>query len=518
MLKKATKALFLLLKWTSFALGSFLLLILGYLAIISFAEIGMDVSKRDLGHQFSLEKKKPLQEQLPNILIIMADDLGYGDLGCYGGKVIKTPNLDSLARRGMRFTDHYAGASVCSPSRYAMLTGRYPTRGGFSSLITPTDLPYSKKLTWHLGKAFNKLGTVDMGADSKYNGLLHKEITIAEALKKRGYKTGMSGKWHLGDLKTRPEFNPMHHGFDDFLGLNVANDEFPAALFDRDSQLIENINLEQDFLTRIFTERAIEFIDQAEDSPFFYFLSYTAPHLPLIPSEKFKGKSAAGVYGDVVEEMDWYIGQLLNHLEEKGLLENTLIVFTSDNGPWFKGSPGGFRGRKGQSYEGGYRVPFIASWKGVIPENSLSVEPVMNIDLYPSLLDISGLELPQNHVIDGKNITPILLNKDSSSLERPLFFYHFDRLEAVRQGKWKYYSNTNHYVWPIPLDRKGLITNDFAEPWFGIQYGNLYNLELDPAENYDLAHHHPEVVEKLRSLMEKEERGHSGKAPLQNTM
>lgn len=483
-------------KWFATLVGLLFLGWLLYLAILSFGEIGKDVSQEDLG--FSLElNKKSTPTNLPNILLIMADDLGYGDLGCYGSTAIKTPHLDSLAAQGMRFTDHYAGASVCSPSRYALLTGRYPIRGGFSSLITPTGLPYSKKYMWHLGKVFNQLGAVDMGADSEFNGIRHKEITIAEALKQADYTSGISGKWHLGDLKSSPEFNPMHHGFDDFYGLNVANDEFPSALFDKDSMLIENIGMEQDFLSRVFAERAIEFIDKNKANPFFYFLSFTAPHLPLLPSEAFKGKSAAGIYGDVVEEMDFYIGQVLEKLENEGLAENTIVIFTSDNGPWFKGSPGQFRGRKGQSYEGGYRVPMIVKWPNKIAPKSVSNAPIMNFDIFPSLLEIAGLEQPHDRIIDGKSLQNLWLGKDTISPHKEIFFYHFDQVEAVRSDNYKYYSTMSHYTWPILLDKKGLITNGFAEPWFGQQYPNLYDLKKDIGENYDLQHHHPQIVEEL---------------------
>jgi len=496
MLKKALKYTWLTIKWLGLIIGVPILLGLLWIAVKSFGEIGTDVSKKDIG--FSLELKRTSKpENPPNILLIMADDLGYGDLGCYGSTAIKTPNLDNLASQGIRFTDHYAGAPVCSPSRMALMTGRYPIRAGFSSVITPTGLPYSKKYMWHIAKLFNKLGAVDMGADSEFNGIRHKEITLAEALQQADYTTGMSGKWHLGDLKTHPEFNPMNHGFDDFLGLNAANDEFPAALFDRDSMLIEDVGLKQDFLTRIFAERAINFIKNKDEKPFFYFLSFTAPHLPLVPSEQFKNTSEGGIYGDVVEEMDWYIGQVLNALTEQGLDDNTIVLFTSDNGPWFKGSPGEYRGRKGQSFEGGYRVPFIVKWQGQIPPNTVSDALVMNFDVYPTLLDIAGLALPDDRIIDGKNIHPLWIGQTSTTPHDELFFYHFNQVEGIRRGKWKYLSTTNHYIWPILLDRKGLITNGLAEPWFGRQYPNLYDLKKDPGENYDVQHHHPKLVDTL---------------------
>lgn len=502
MVKKILKYSVLGLKWLCVLIGAVILFWLGWIAVKSLGEIGEDISKKDLGHQFKLKQNQPITGKQPNILLILADDLGYGDLGCYGSTSIATPVLDSLAAQGIRYTSHYAGASVCSPSRYALMTGRYPIRGGFSSMITPTGLPYSKKYMWHLSKVFNQIGAVDMGTDSKYNGILHKEITVAEALKQAGYKTGMSGKWHLGDLKSHPEFNPRFHGFDDFLGLNAANDEFPAALFDNDSMLVEDIGLDQDYLTRIFAERAIQFIENTNDQPFFYYLSFTAPHLPLLPSVQFKGKSKGGVYGDVVEEMDFYIGKVLESLEKQGLLEETIVIFTSDNGPWFKGSPGNHRGRKGQSYEGGYRVPLIVKWTGQIAENQESDIAIMNFDLYPTLLETAGLSVPDDREIDGRSLATQWVKNTQQSPHESLYFYHFSDVEAVRSGKWKYYRTVNHYTWPVVLDKKGLITNGFAEPWFGRQYPNLYDLELDAAENYDLKHHHPKLIEKFEGQIE----------------
>jgi uncharacterized sulfatase len=496
-MKKVLKTIGLTIKWIAVLAGLPVLIGLLWIGILAMGKIGTDVSKLDIGHTFSLEKKAK-KDTLPNVLLIMADDLGYGDLSCYGSTRIKTPHLDSLARQGMRFTQHYAGASVCSPSRVALMTGRYPIRAGFSSVMTPTDLPYFKRYMWHLSKIFNQLGVVDMGTDSKYNGIRQKEITLAEALKKAGYATGMSGKWHLGDLKTSPEFNPMYHGFDDFFGLNAANDEFPAALFDRDSMLIEDVGLEQDFLSEAFANRAINFIkENNQKAPFFYFLSFTAPHLPLVPSPKFKNTSKGGIYGDVVEEMDFYIGKVMQTLVDLGIDDNTIVIFTSDNGPWFKGSPGEYRGRKGQSFEGGFRVPFIAKWTGHIAPNTVSDVPIMNFDVYPTLLNIAGLALPKDRIIDGKDLLPVWNGTEQENVHDAIYFYHYDQVEAVRSKNWKYIATTNHYIWPILLDKKGLITNGLAEPWFGRQYPNLYDLDTDPSENYDLQHHYPDVVENL---------------------
>ena len=497
---KILKITLSIFKWLAVMIGLPILIWLLYIAVISFGEIGTDVSKIDLGFKLDLERKKQ-RDTLPNILLIMADDLGYADLSCYGSSAIRTPHVDSLAKQGRIFTHHYAGSSLCSPSRVALMTGRYPIRAGVSSLFTPTALPYAKKYMWHISKVFNKLGAVDMGASSIYNGLRHKEITIAEALQQAGYTTGVSGKWHLGDLKTHPEFNPLYHGFDDFFGLNAANDEFPVALLDRDSIINEDLGLQQDHLTQIFAERAISFIENAGEQPFFYYLAFTAPHLPLVPSEKFKHTSKGGIYGDVVEEMDHYIGEVLNTLKHKGLDDNTIVIFTSDNGPWFKGSAGNFRGRKGQSYEGGYRVPFIVKWPNNIPRNTVCDAAIMNMDVFPTLLEIANLELPKDRLIDGKNILPLWEGEEESSPHEHLFFYHFDQVEGILAGEWKYLENTNHYVWPILLDRKGLVTHEMAKPWFGDQRPNLYNLVLDESENYDLSHHYEGVVDSLSQII-----------------
>jgi arylsulfatase A len=215
--------------------------------------------------------------------------------------------------------------------------------------------------------------------------------------------------------------------------------------------------------------------------------------LPLQPSEEFKNVSEGGIYRDVVEELDHYIGQVLQTLTDQGVEDNTIVIFTSDNGPWFKGSPGEYRGRKGQSYEGGFRVPLIVKWSDRIAANTVLDAPVMNIDIFPTLLNIAGISPPKDRIIDGKDLTSLWMGNTTETPHDELYFYHFDQVEAVRVKNWKYVATTNHYVWPIVLDRKGLITHDFAEPWFGRQIPNLYDLEKDPVENYDVMHHYPEV-------------------------
>jgi Arylsulfatase A and related enzymes len=230
-------------------------------------------------------------------------------------------------------------------------------------------------------------------------------------LKSNGYRTGLVGKWHLGDFSKKPAYNPIRHGFDEFFGVPHANNMFPLALYRNDTQLEADIGLNQARLTGLYTKEAIRFINRSSGSPFFLYLAHTFPHQPLFASEKFKDKSTAGIYGDAVEEIDWSLGEIITSLREKGLEKNTIIFFTSDNGPWFNGSPGGFRGRKGQSYEGGFRVPLIVKWPGRILAGALCSEPAMNTDLFPALLPLAGLGLPQDRIIDGKDIGGLLVGK-----------------------------------------------------------------------------------------------------------
>lgn len=500
-MKKIFLGIFSVLKWAAVIIGLPFVIWLCYIAVVSFQPFSKDVSTKDLDFKLKLKEIQQSGKQ-PNILIILADDLGYGDLSCYGSKSIKTPNIDKIAQNGVSFTNHYTSASICSPSRASLMTGRYAIRSGFTSVIPPTDWDFTKKVFVRMGKTMNDVGASDHGKESFYNGLPHKEITIAQALKQKGYATGITGKWHLGDMKDHPEFNPMHYGFDDYMGINAANEEYPVALFDKYKLVKDNIREDQEEFTQIFAERAIQFITQNKDKPFFYYLSFTAPHIPLVPSKNFRGKSNGGIFGDVVEEMDFYIGKVMQSLEEQGLADNTIILFSSDNGSWYQGSTGGLRGGKGQIYEGSFKVPFMVSWKGHTPPNTTCDATVMNFDIFPTLLNIVGLENPQDRIIDGKNILDLWTGKSKESPHDKLFFYHYDQPEAVWvKNDWKYYSNPSHYVWPTPVDRVGTVTEKMTHEFFGDRSSNLYNLKLDPTESYNLSEHYPARIDSMSKLL-----------------
>jgi arylsulfatase A len=396
----------------------------------------------------------------PNFVVIMADDLGYGDLGIYGSTLIKTPHLDRMATEGMRLDSFYASANTCTPSRGGLLTGRYPIR---LNLVNDVARP-----------------TNDIG-------LSPDEITIGEALQAHGYATAMIGKWHLGH---QPERSPIHNGFDEFYGLLHSNDMHPLELY-RGEQVIEN-PVDQSTLTARYTAEAVRFIEDNQQQPFFLYIPHTFPHAPLYVSEQFEGQSDAGLYGDVVEEMDWSTGEILATLERLGLDDNTLVIFTSDNGPWMEGSAGHLRDRKGVAWEGGARVPFIARWPSVIPAGQASDEPVMNIDLFPTLMALAGADLPTDRVIDGKNIMPVL-SEGAASPHEALFLFQNDRIAGVRSGSWKLVLESNYLSAMTRFDHPGS------------QFGNeglLFDLALDPSETYSYARENPDVMARLHQYLE----------------
>ncbi|MFN7140701.1 MAG: sulfatase, partial [Limisphaerales bacterium] len=368
----------------------------------------------------------------PNIIVIFADDLGYGDLGCYGHPSIHTPHLDKMAAEGMRFTDFYTAGCVCTPSRAALLTGRLPVRSGMAG-GPGRHVIYPRHTT----------------------GLPLEEITVAEALKTKGYATACIGKWHLGHT---PEFLPTRHGFDYFFGLPYSNDMAPNnpprgassqvkqdpswwndSLY-RNEKVIEKPT-DQTTLTKRYTEETIRFIRENKKNPFFIYLPHTFPHVPLFASKDFEGKSARGIYGDTVEELDWSVGQILQALRKEKLDKNTLVVFTSDNGPWLTrgitgGSGGLLRDGKGGTWEGGMRVPAIAWWPGNIPAGVINREIAGTMDLFTTALTLAGVPLPSDRVIDGVDMTPLLLGKGSSQRQVQEFYYG-DELYALRKGPFK---------------------------------------------------------------------------------
>lgn len=501
-MKKTFTIIISTFKWLSIAIGLPIVLWLSYSAFVSaFGSSGTDVSKKDLDFKFTLkETAKP--DKLPNILLINADDLGYGDLSCYGSTCIQTPNIDKIATNGLKFINHYTSGAVCSPSRAGLMTGRYPLRSGFTSIATPDDWVFELKFVNRIGKLFNYVGVSDHGQDSYVNGLPHKEITIAEALKQRDYATGAAGKWHLGDFKHVPEFNPMRHGFDDWLGINSANDERPVALLDQYKVVRDNILDNQEDFTQLFAERAMSFMEKNKEKPFFYYLAFTAAHQPLLPSANFKGKSKGGVFGDVVQEMDFYVGKVLESLEKQGLADNTIVLFTSDNGPWFEGSSGGLRGGKGQPFDGAFKVPLLVSWKNHIAPNTSTTARVSNMDLFPTLLSVAGLTPPEDRIIDGKNIIDILTGKSQASSHDKLFFYHYEDPAAVLVDGWKYYPNANTYVWPVPVNRRGNFSELTTRKLMGDLDKTLFNLNQDPNEDYNVSHHYPSKVDSMQRLID----------------
>ena len=400
------------------------------------------------------------QEPPPNFVVIMADDLGYGDLGVYGSTLIKTPNLDRLALNGARLDSFYSSANVCTAARGGLLTGRYPIR---------LDL------------------VADVARPTNDIHLAFEEITIAEALKPLGYRSALYGKWHLG---SRLEWSPMNQGFDEFFGVLHSNDMTPLELY-RGEQMIEN-PVDQTTLTERYTREAVRFIAENRDNPFFLYIPHSFPHVPLFVSPRFDGRSDAGLYGDVVETIDWSTGEILAALEEYGLSDNTLVVFTSDNGPWFEGSSGIYRDRKGSSWEGGQRVPFLARWPGRIPAGTVSSEPAMNIDLYPTLISLAGGRLPDDRPIDGKDMLP-LLTGSSASPHEVLFLFNRDRIVGVRSGQWKLVVETRYRA----------TLNSFEHSTYYGPDGLLFDLKNDPGETYSFTREYPVVVQQLRKHLRK---------------
>jgi len=419
--------------------------------------------------------------RLPNIVLINADDLGYGDLGCYGSGAVKTPNIDALATGGMRFTDFYSCSPVCSPSRFGLLTGRYPIRIGLHAALFPSHMPLKNRLTNRFYETLGEAGLLDMKKKGYAVGIPTEEVTLAELLKERGYKTGMVGKWHLGDENP---YLPTDNGFDTFFGVPYSNDMVPFPLY-RDEEIIEDDIADQGTLTKRYTEEALKFIDENHEDPFFFYFAHTFPHIPLFASEDFRGTSAGGLYGDTVEEVDWSVGEVTKKLDELGLSDNTIVIFTSDNGPWYEGSPGDLRGGKGTSYEGGFRVPMIVKWPGVTAPGSVCEEMANNMDIFPTLAAAVGAVPPDDREIDGMDITGLLAGADNTPHE-VFYFYHYDKVQGIRLGDWKYLRKLNVYDWPSNLQIKG--------PW-------LFNMKTDPQERYDLTETHPDIADKLEGMI-----------------
>jgi arylsulfatase A len=397
----------------------------------------------------------------PNVILIYADDLGYGDLGCYGSK-LRTPNLDRMAAEGVRFTHFYSGNPVCSPSRAALLTGRYPTRAGVPRVLFPKDT----------------------------TGLPDSEVTLAALLKSRGYRTMCIGKWHLGHL---PQYLPTSRGFDGYFGIPYSNDMTPRPLL-RNTEVIEE-PARLDTLTPRYTAEALRFIEEARREPFFLYFAHTYPHIPLAVSARFRGKSPLGLYGDVIEELDWSVGEVLAAPQRYGLERDTLWLFSSDNGPWYQGSPGGLRGRKGTTWEGGQRVPFIARWPGRIPAGRICHGVASVLDILPTVARLSNVPLPPNP-LDGVDIWP-LLSGAKPEIEREALLYFDDvHLQCARWGRWKLHVARYNTLAYTPAPPGGRVNLPLPEP-------ELYDLILDPDESYNVAPEHPDVVAEIRRRIER---------------
>ncbi len=396
----------------------------------------------------------------PNIVLILADDLGYGDLHCYGSR-IETPNLDQMAGEGAMFSNFYAASPVCSPSRASVLTGRYGVRCGIRTALQPTD-------------------TI---------GLPSSETTIAQMLKPLGYQTMCVGKWHLGDT---PGFLPTDHGFDGYYGIPYSNDQSPSVLMQNTTVIESPVNLST--ITQRYTTQAINFIRQSKSKPFFLYLPHTAPHIPLAASPAFLGKSSMGLYGDVVEELDWSVGQVLQELKADGLDSNTLVVFTSDNGPWFQGSPGRLRGRKGDTFEGGMREPFIARFPGRIPAGR-TVKPLAStLDFLPTIAGLTNAALPANP-LDGVDIWPLLTGQGKASMRPPFLYFADWNLQCARVGRWKLHLSRYNTPAYTPMPKVGYYNLRLLNP-------ELYDIESDPEEAEDVSSNHPDIVAYIRTRVE----------------
>lgn len=443
------------------------------------------------------------QEPRPNVVVIYADDLGWGDLSCYGNEARETPHLDRMAAEGVRLTSFYVSTASCGPSRAALLTGRYPFRTGVPANPAP-----------------------DAGL---HHGIRAEETTLAEALREKGYRTKCIGKWHLGH---RPEYYPTRHGFEEYFGILYSNDMRPVMLC-RDEEAVE-YPVVQNYLTQRYTDEATAFIEAHQKEPFFLYLPHAMPHKPLAASEAYyTPETRDDLYSDVVRELDASVGAILDTLRDCGLAEKTLVLFSSDNGPWFGGSTGGLRGMKGSNWEGGTRVPGIFWWPETLPAGRVIDEPCATIDVMPTVCRLAGVDA-EPLALDGHDIFP-LLSDSGPGPERAIYAWNSTRLMAIREGRWKLHLGkpsarprmTPNEEWIDPRAPDGMTliapfeqyhpsvypspanTEEGAAPANGL----LFDLEIDPAEQTDLAAENPEVVARLTALAEREMKETEG-APL----
>ena len=413
--------------------------------------------------------RRKAPNRLPNIVIVFTDDQGYQDLGCFGSPDIRTPNIDRMRQEGVKFTDAYVAQPVCGASRAALLTGCYP----------------------------NRIGLLGAPNHTAKHGIHADEMTIAELVKQKDYATAIYGKWHLGHL---PPFLPTRHGFDEYFGLPYSNDMWPhhpenpggyppLPLYENEEIVNKNVTHEdQSHLTTWYSERACKFIAKNKDRPFFCYVAHSMPHVPLFVSEKYDGKSKRGLYGDVIEEIDWSTGEILKTLRDLGLDEKTLVIYTSDNGPWLgKGKHGGsakpLRDGKFHTWEGGFRMPCVMRWPGRIPAGKVCREMALSMDLAPTIAALAGADLPEDYDMDGASILPLMEGRAGAETPHEAFFYYRGkRLEAVRSGKWK------------------LILYEGAQKGQPKKPLELYDLRADISESRNLAADHPDVVKRLTAL------------------
>ena len=472
---KSTSRLGWFVRWSAIIAAAAIVLGVLYLA-------GRVAFYRQVDDKDHVESKRAYLERIsgmtagvaagPNFVIILFDDLGYGDIGAYGSQAIRTPNIDRLAAEGTMFRHAHAASPYCSGSRAGLMTGRYPVRSGMDHVLQPRG-SFNDQLL--------KFGGLNRRLPAE-------EITIAEVLSAAGYATGMVGKWHLGG---RAPGLPNDFGFDSFFGLLYSNDQGEPVVW-QDRDVVEQHPIDQESLTRRYTERAVEFIDEHHDLPFFLYLPHTFPHVPLRVSDDRLGQSEAGRYGDVVEELDESVGAVVDALARNGVADETLIIISSDNGPWFQGSPGGLRGRKFDVFEGGTRVPFIAYWPGRVPGARVVDLPVVSVDVFPTILELAGLPGPDDRILDGQSLAALF--EGDSSPHGPIYYHQISTLRAVRLGQFKYHDRHgvffgNPMDWPWgPMRERG--------PW-------LFDLASDPDESYDVSDKYPETARQLRGVLEK---------------
>jgi arylsulfatase A-like enzyme len=398
----------------------------------------------------------------PNVIFVLTDDLGYSDIGCYGATKVKTPHIDRLAADGLMFTDFHTAASICSPSRAAFLTGAWPQRAGMYLGINPNRTAH-----WFLG-------------------LNPAEITLAEQFKKNAYKTFMVGKWHLG---TEPEFLPLKQGFDSYYGM-PCNFAHSPKFFDGEQEVFSQTPLEQ--LTELYTQRVTKIIRDSDDEPFFLYYAHNYPHTPFKAGKRFAGTSEDGVRGDVMQELDWSIGEMMRALSDKGIARNTIVIFTSDNGPTENAYARPYRGTKYVTFEGGHRVPFIVHWPAKIKQGSVSDTPANAMDLFPTLSQIIDQPLPSDRIYDGESLIPLLHDQPlKRKVDQPFYYYNCENLQAVRLGDWKLH---------LPRSTEQLPFWDKNKAFTKLRSPVLYNLRTDPTESIDVAAEQSEVVERIQKI------------------